>query len=159
MKIANEFEDNYELKGRFSFIIGQLYNKLSYKDSANIAFDQVIGFNRKTARVYMINAHMAKTKNFNYSQEDQVMLLELLHDLEQDRENRPFLDKIYNALADYHRNTADDSLAVVYYNKSIQSFKEDQTLQSINYQTLAEMNFDKAEYKHCLLYTSDAADE
>ena len=52
MKIANEFEDNYELKGRFSFIIGQLYNKLNYKDSANIAFDQVIGFNRKTARVY-----------------------------------------------------------------------------------------------------------
>ena len=26
MKIANELEDNYELKGRFSFIIGQLYN-------------------------------------------------------------------------------------------------------------------------------------
>ena len=128
MKIANELEDNYELKGRFSFIIGQLYNKLNYKDSANIAFDQVIGFNRKTARVYMINAHMAKTKNFNYTQEDRTMLLALLHDLEQDRENRPFLDKIYNALADYHRNTTSDSLAIVYYNKSIQSFKEDQTL-------------------------------
>ena len=152
MKIANEFEDNYELKGRFSFIIGQLYNKLSYKDSANIAFDQVIGFNRKTARVYMINAHMAKAKNFNYTQEDQALLLALLHDLEQDRENRPFLDKIYNALADFHRNTTSDSLAIVYYNKSIQSFKEDQTLQSINYQTLAEMNFDKAEYKQAGAY-------
>ena len=152
MKIANEFEDNYELKGRFSFIIGQLYNKLSYKDSANIAFDQVIGFNRKTARVYMINAHMAKAKNFNYTQEDQALLLALLHDLEKDRENRPFLDKIYNALADFHRNTTSDSLAIVYYNKSIQSFKEDQTLQSINYQTLAEMNFDKAEYKQAGAY-------
>ena len=152
MKIATQFENNYELKGRFTFIIGQLYNKLNYKDSANIAFDQVIGFKRKTSRVYMTNAHMAKTKNFNYDQQDQVMLLELLHDLEEDRENRPFLDKIYNALADYHRNTTDDSLAVVYYNKSIQSFKEDKTLQSINYQTLAEMNFDKAEYKKAGAY-------
>ena len=152
MKIATQFENNYELKGRFTFITGQLYNKLNYKDSANIAFDQVIGFKRKTSRVYMINAHMAKTKNFNYAQEDQAMLLELLHDLEKDRENRPFLDKIYNALADYHRNTTNDSLAVVYYNKSIQSFKEDQTLQSINYQTLAEMNFDKAEYKQAGAY-------
>ena len=152
MKLANEFENNYELKGRFTFIIGQLYNRLNYKDSANIAFDQVISFNRKTARVYMINAHMAKTKNFNYAQEDQTMLLALLHDLEKDRENRPFLDKIYNALADFHRNTTSDSLAIVYYNKSIQSFKEDQTLQSINYQTLAEMNFDKAEYKQAGAY-------
>ena len=152
MKIATQFENNYELKGRFTFITGQLYNKLNYKDSANIAFDQVIGFKRKTSRVYMINAHMAKTKNFNYAQEDQAMLLELLHDLEKDRENRPFLDKIYNALADYHRNTTNDSLAVVYYNKSIQSFKEDKTLQSINYQTLAEMNFDKAEYKQAGAY-------
>ena len=152
MKIATQFENNYELKGRFTFITGQLYNKLNYKDSANIAFDQVIGFKRKTSRVYMINAHMAKTKNFNYAQEDQAMLLELLHDLEKDRENRPFLDKIYNALADFHRNTTNDSLAVVYYNKSIQSFKEDKTLQSINYQTLAEMNFDKAEYKQAGAY-------
>jgi hypothetical protein len=152
MKLANGFENNYELKGRFTFIIGQLYNRLNYKDSANIAFDQVISFNRKTARVYMINAHMAKTKNFNYAQDDQTMLLALLHDLEKDRENRPFLDKIYNALADYHKNTTSDSLAIVYYNKSIQSFKEDQTLQSINYQTLAEINFDKAEYKQAGAY-------
>ena len=152
MKIAAQYENNNELKGRFTYIIGQLYNKLNYKDSANIAFDKVIELKRKTARVYMINAYMAKTKNFNYQLEDQVLLLELLHDLEKDRENRPYLDKIYNALADYHRNTTNDSLAVVYYNKSIKSFKEDQTLQAINYQTLAEMNFDNAEYKQAGAY-------
>ena len=152
MKIAAQYENNNELKGRFTYIIGQLYNKLNYRDSANIAFDKVIGLKRKTARVYMINAYMAKIKNFNYQLEDQVLLLELLHDLEKDRENRPYLDKIYNALADYHRNTTNDSLAVVYYNKSIKSFKEDQTLQAINYQTLAEMNFDNAEYKQAGAY-------
>ena len=152
MKMASEYVKDNELKGRFAYIKGQLYNRMGLKDSANLAFDEVIELNRKTSRVYMINAHMAKAKNFDYGTQDQVAFLELLQDLEEDRENRPFLDKIYNGLGDYYRNTKADSLAVVYYNKSIQSFKEDQTLQSINYQTLAEMNFDKAEYKNAGAY-------
>ena len=152
MKIASEYVKDFELKGRFMFIKAQLYNRLDQKDSANIAFDEVVALNRKTSRVYMINAYIAKAQNFNYSAGDQVAFLELLQDLKDDRENRPFLDKIFNGLGDYYRNTANDSLAVVYYNKSIQSFKENQTLQSINYQILAEMNFDEAQYKDAGAY-------
>jgi tetratricopeptide (TPR) repeat protein len=153
MKIASENIKDNELKGRYAFIKGQLYNRLDQKDSANLAFDEVIALNRKTARVYMINAHMAKGKNFDYSLEDNVAyFLELLEDLEQDRENRPYLDKIYHGLGDYYRNTNDDSLAVAYYNESIASFNEDETLQANNYQTLAEMNFDAAEYKNAGAY-------
>ena len=37
-------------KGRFNIIKGQLYNKLNYKDSANMAFDKVIKLNRKIPR-------------------------------------------------------------------------------------------------------------
>jgi tetratricopeptide (TPR) repeat protein len=152
MKTASKFVKDNELRGRFTYIKGQLYNKLDQKDSANFAFDEVIALHRKTARVYLINAHMAKAKNFNYNVGDQLAFLELLQDLEEDRENRPFLDKIYNGLGDYYRNTTNDSLAVIHYNKSIQSFKEDQTLQSLNYQTLAEMNFDEAQYKDAGAY-------
>jgi tetratricopeptide (TPR) repeat protein len=153
MKIASKYIKDNELKGRYAFIKGQLYNRLDQKDSANIAFDEVIALHRKTPRVYMINAHMAKGKNFDYSLEDKVAyFLELLEDLEQDRENRPYLDKIYHGLGDYYRNTNNDSLAVAYYNYSIGSFKEDETLQANNYQTLAEMNFDAAEYKNAGAY-------
>jgi len=45
-----------EEQGRYNYIIGQLFNELDYKDSANIAFDKVIDLNRKVPRVYMINA-------------------------------------------------------------------------------------------------------
>ncbi|MGJ8665417.1 MAG: tetratricopeptide repeat protein [Patiriisocius sp.] len=147
MKIASETVEDNELKGRFNFIKGQLYDRLKMPDSANMAYDEVIDLNRKTARVYMINAHIAKANNFDYDKGNKEEFLALLTDLEEDRENRPFLDKVYNMIGDYHRKNDSDSTAVAYYNKSIRAFNNDLTLQSFNYQTLAEMNFDDAEYK------------
>ena len=49
-------------KGRFNIIKGQLYNKLNYKDSANMAFDKVIKLNRKIPRKYLMAAHIEKAK-------------------------------------------------------------------------------------------------
>ncbi|MDC7995023.1 type IX secretion system periplasmic lipoprotein PorW/SprE [Altibacter sp. HG106] len=147
MKVASETVKNNELKGRYAFIKGQLYNRLGFKDSANIAFDEVIELNRKSPRIYMINAYIEKARNFDYDAGDQMAFLELLRELEENRENRPFLDRIYNQMGEYYRNTADTDSAKIYYNMSIQKFNEDRILQSVNYSTLAEMNFDAAEYK------------
>lgn len=147
IKMASENVKDKELKGRYTFIKGQLYNRLDQKDSANIAFDEVIEMNRKTSRAYMINAYLEKGKNFDYEKGDRTAFLELLQDLEKNRENRPFLDKIYNQFGDYYRNSDSTETAVKYYNKSIKAFKQDRVLQSVNYQTLAEINFDDAKYK------------
>ena len=87
--------------------------------------------------------YIEKAKNFDYEKEDRIALLELLQDLEENRENRPFLDKIYNQIGEYYRNSDSTETAIVYYNKSIQAFKDDKILQAVNYQTLAEINFDQ----------------
>ncbi|MAB40400.1 MAG: hypothetical protein CL525_15065 [Aequorivita sp.] len=147
IKMASENVKDKELKGRYTFIKGQIYNRLGEKDSANIAFDEVIDMNRKTSRAYLINAYLEKGKNFDYEKGDRLAFLELLQDLEKNRENRPFLDKIYNQFGDYYRNSDSIETAVKYYNKSIKAFKQDRILQSVNYQTLAEINFDNAKYK------------
>jgi len=152
VKEASTLVKDKELKGRYLYIKGQLYNELGYKDSANIAFDEVIDLNRKTSRDYMINAYMAKARNFDYDKEDKVAFLELLTDLEEDRENRPYLDKIFNQKAEYYRLTSNIDTAVIFYNKSIQKVTNDKTLQSKNYKTLAEINFDKALYKNAGAY-------
>lgn len=152
IKLATENVQDKELKGRYTFIKGQLYNRLDQKDSANIAFDEVIEMNRKTSRAYMINAYLEKGKNFDYEKGDRTAFLELLQDLEKNRENRPYLDKIYNQFGDYYRNSDSVETAVKYYNKSIKAFKQDRILQSVNYQTLAEINFDNAEYKNAGAY-------
>ncbi|GAA4272191.1 hypothetical protein U6A24_19735 [Aquimarina gracilis] len=137
---------NFEEKGRYLYIKGQLLNQLGYKDSANYAFDQVIALNRRTPRIYMINAEMAKARNFNYEIGNKEEFLELLTDLEENRENRPFLDKIYNQKAEYFKTLDSIDLAVVYYNKSLRTNSEDKYLESLNYYTLGDINFDRKEY-------------
>ncbi|WP_341215319.1 tetratricopeptide repeat protein [uncultured Wocania sp.] len=147
IEIAANATKNNDERGRYRFIQGQLYNTLGYKDSANIAFDKVIELNRKTPRIYMISAHIEKIKNFDYKTEDKIALLEHLNELEENRENRPYLDKIYHQIGEYHLNNQSDSLAVAYYNKSLRTNSQDKLLRAKNYQTLGDMSFDTSRYE------------
>ena len=138
-------KDNHEL-GRLRFIEGQLYSSLGIKDSSNLAFDQVIALNRKTPRVYMISAHLEKIKNFDFENDNKLILETLLESLELNRENRPFLDKIYHQIANYQIKKNKDSLAIAYYNKSLRTDSKDAHLTALNYRILADLNFDYSEY-------------
>lgn len=134
-------------KARYNYIRGQLYNEFGYKDSANIAFDKVIDLHRKVPRAYYINAHLAKAANFMLDTGDVLAFHDYLTKLEEDRENRPFLDKIYYRIAEFHKTADRDSLAVVYYNKSLRSSSGDKHLRALDYVRLGDMSFDKSEYK------------
>ncbi len=147
LAVAAEFTKKNKEKARFNYIIGQLYNEFGEKDSANIAFDKVIDMHRKIPRPYYINAHLAKSFNFDSETGNLEEFLEYLTDLEEDRENRPFLDKIYYRIAEFHREHQRDSMAIAYYNKSLRTNLGDKELQAKDYETLGNMNFDKAQYK------------
>ena len=147
LKIASYYTKKNPEKGRYYYIIGQLYNQLQHKDSAGYAFDRVIELNRKSPRVYMINAHLQKIKNTELTSENREELLEYLTELEEDRENRPFLDKVYRQIAEYHLANEADSLALVYFNRSLRSTQNDTKLNALNYENLAEHNFDLNEYQ------------
>ena len=152
MKLASEYVKDNELKGRYAYIKGQLYDRLQMPDSANMAYQEVIDLNRKSPRVYMINAYIAQARNFDYDKEDRVAFLELLQDLEKNRENRPYLDIIYNQMGEYYRNVESIDTAMIHYNKSIKAYLENRVLQSVNYATLAEIHFDRAMYKQAGKY-------
>ncbi|NMH89296.1 type IX secretion system periplasmic lipoprotein PorW/SprE [Flavivirga algicola] len=147
LEIASNATKSNDERGRYRFIQGQLYNKLGKKDSANWVFDKVIELNRKTPRIYMISAHIEKIKNFDYENGNKLELTELLTELQENRENRPFLDKIYHQIAEYHLNNQSDSLAIAYYNKSLRTNSNDKLLKARNYEILGDMNFDKSIYK------------
>lgn len=147
LAIAADYTKKDNEKARYNYIRGQLYNEFGYKDSANIAYDKVIDLHRKIPRAYYINAHLAKVANFDYETGDQVAFLEYLTALEEDRENRPFLGKIYYRIANFHKYNKRDSVAVAYYNKSLRSQSTDQPLRAVDYTTLGDMDFDLAEYK------------
>ncbi|PIQ18440.1 MAG: hypothetical protein COW66_06430 [Flavobacteriaceae bacterium CG18_big_fil_WC_8_21_14_2_50_34_36] len=147
IKNAANFTKDNENKGRLLYIKGQLYNLLGEKDSANLAFDEVIALNRKSPRAYMINAKMEKAKNFDYDKGNKIALQEELEKLAEDRENRPFLDIIYHQTGVFFREKDSINTSIGYYNKSIKEFRQNNTLQALNYASLGDIYFDNSEYK------------
>jgi tetratricopeptide (TPR) repeat protein len=147
LEIAVENTKNKNEKARYHFIRGQLYNEFKEKDSANMEFDAIIDMHRQIPRSFYINAHIEKSNNFDETNGDLIEFQEYLTDLEENRENRPFLDKIYYRIAEFHRNNASDSLSEAYYNKSLRKTTSDKYLKSLNYETLGNMYFDRNIYK------------
>lgn len=152
MKIASAFTKKNEEKGRFNFIKGQLYNELGYKDSANLAFDQVIDLHRKIPRIYYVAAHLERIKNYDFDNDNKLEFIEYLTDLEENRENRPYLDRIYYEIGQFYNEDESDSLAIVYYNKSLRTNSASRKLKAFNYQQLGDMYFDNSEYKQAGSY-------
>ena len=147
LEIAANATKKNEEQGRYRFIQGQLYNTLGYKDSAVFAFDKVIKLNRKIPRIYLISAEIEKIKNFDYENGNKIELLERLTELEENRENRPFLDKIYHQIGEFYLNTNSEILAKSYYNKSLRTNSQDDILMARNYEIIGDMNFDKSLYR------------
>ena len=145
--IAAEYTKIKNEKARYHFIRGQMYNEFGKKDSANIEFDAIIDMHRQIPRAFYINAHLQKSNNFDTTNGDLIEFQDYLTELEENRENRPFLDKIYYRIAEFHRNETSDSLSEVYYNKSLRKITSDKYLKSLNYETLGNMYFDRNVYK------------
>lgn len=152
MRVAAKYTRKNDEKGRFHYIQGQLYNLQGKRDSANYAFDKVIELNRKTPRVYLVNAQIEKSRNFNFDTKDQNVLLANLMEMAENRENKPFLDKIYFQLAEYYMHIDSTDRATEYYNKSLKQPSNDNYLLSLNYETLGNLNFDKALYQEASAY-------
>ncbi len=144
---ASELTKKNEERGRYSYIKGQLYNKLGKTDSANFAFQEVIDLNRRIPRKYHINAHLEQIHNFDYEKGDTLVLRERIEKLIENRENRPFLDKIYYTKAVHLAKIGQEDSAIANYNKSLLQKSLDDYLNSRDYLALAEYNFDNAAFK------------
>ena len=137
---------NKAYKGRLHFIQGQLYNKQGLTDSAQTAFQKVIDLKRKVPRAYRVNAFLEQILNFDYERGDLPMLDVFLETLVEDRENRPYLDRIYHVIAKHYLNLNQDSTAVAYFNKSLRRKSKDSYLNALNYHTIANLYFDDSNY-------------
>lgn len=148
LKTAAKLTDKNEERGRYWFITGQLYERLNKRDSAKYAFQEVIDLNRRTPRIYLINAQIAQiNNNSEISPADKAEVLDQLLDMAGDRENRPYLDKIYFQLANFHYDDGSYELAEGYYNRSLKNSVNNPVLQSLNYEILGNINFDAANFE------------
>jgi len=141
-----------EEEGRYLYIEGQIYDAIGEYGLANETYTKVIDLNRKIPRRYMINAYIARARNFDYETEDRVAFLEMLQELAENRENRPYLDRIYNQLGEYYLNIKETDTAITYYNKSLRTPGNDTYLKSRDYLTLGNIAFDSAQYQQAGAY-------
>ena len=144
---AAEITDVDNKEGRYWYITGQIYDVLGKPDSASHAFEEVIDLNRKIPRIYLVNAMIRQIEYMNTTAAEKAQVLEQLTQLAEDRENRPYLDKIYFQLAEFHYQQDSSRLAIEYYNRSLRTPSNNTYLQSLDYQTLGNINFDAANYE------------
>jgi tetratricopeptide (TPR) repeat protein len=121
MNRAEQQTKNKETQARYKFITAQLFAKSGQRDSAFAHYDEIIEMHRKIPRRYYINAFIEKIKNFDSSKDNNEELLATIVDLEENRENRPWLDAIYSRKAIYYEREDSIEGAKEYYNKSLRA--------------------------------------
>ncbi len=152
LKKSAEFTERNEEKARYHFILGQLYEKLEYPDSAYAAFQTVIDMKRKSPRMYTIQAHARQAAQFDFENGDTLAFMEEYRKLLEDRENRPYLDVLNHQVGLFYDKQEIDREAVAYYNKSLRSNPKDKYLAASNHRNIAEIYFKNAEYLRAGMY-------
>jgi tetratricopeptide (TPR) repeat protein len=143
---------NHYDKSRYLFILGQLYENQQQLDSSDMAFREILRMKRKAPRMYWAHAQIKLAEHFVYTDGNDAENLKALTKLEENREARPYLDKIYYRIAEFHRQHDSLGLAEKYYNKSLREETPDKFLKALDYQMLGNFRFDQAEYLEAGLY-------
>lgn len=146
LRQATIYTKSNEEKARYRFIGGQLFEQAGQKDSAYAAYQSVIDMNRKSPRIYVLQAHARQAAQFDPAKGDTLQFVEKFNKMLEDRENRPYLDILNHQMALYYEKKKDQKEALKYYNRSLRKNPQDQYLMASNYRNMAEIYFDQAKY-------------
>jgi len=134
---------NKHQHARNLFILGQLYRTQQKIDSSNYAFDKVIDY-KKSPYKYVIHSQIEKAKNASGDNEQE--LERVFEKLIKNRDNRPYLDKLYYHAGNIALKLNKETEAMEFYNKSIHAKSAENHQKSLSYQALGDINFDKTHY-------------
>lgn len=151
LKIAEKKSKDNQLKGRYLFIIGQLYESQMKLDSALINYKKVVNLKRKITREIFINAKLKTlelSNDIDFVKEYEEIILK--------RENKPFLDKIYFSYSKACQKNDSIQLVKKYLNRSINENDYDKTLKTKVYTKLSEINFDESNFLYAGKYLDSA---
>jgi tetratricopeptide (TPR) repeat protein len=152
VKIAKKETKRNEEKARYTFILGQLYEKLNYSDSAYVAFQEVIDMKRKSPRSYTIYSHLKQSSQFDFQKGDTVVFHKKLDKLLENIENKSFRDVIYHQKAIFYDKKEKDNVAILNYNKSIKNSLSDKYLAALNYRNISEIYYKKQNFHYVKKY-------
>jgi len=134
---------NAEQTSRNLYIIGQMYKEKGLLDSSNIAFTNIIKFN-KAPRKYSVRAQIEKAKNF-ISKEDAASAIEALQKMTKNSYNKPYLDEIYYQLG-VIEDANNSEEAIAYFKKSLEASEMPNFQKELAYEAAGNYYFDKANF-------------
>jgi tetratricopeptide (TPR) repeat protein len=147
LKHAINFTKKNEEKARYRFILGQLFETIKEKDSAQKAYQSVIDMKRKSPRQYVVQAQIKQAQQFDPTKGDTLLFITEFNKLIDDRENRPYLDALFYQKALYYDQQGNDNQAVFNYNNSLDYQTNDKYMMASNYRNMAEIYFYQAAYQ------------
>ena len=136
-------------RGRYAYLLGQLYEDLNYADSAIVAYQYVLDLNRRLPRELWIHARLAQLKNNPPKDEETLKAFKRL--LRSD-EDRRFRDKIHYFYGTYLLKSADTINAETALNASLQTKTNDTYLKSLIYEQLALNRLDQVAFVKAGVY-------
>ena len=131
-------------KARYLFITGQLFETLGKTDSAQWAYSEILALKRKAPRKFSIQAEIKKSLvDTEIDFEDRVVFLQKML---KNYENQPFEHVLNRAIANLYLQQENDSVALEYFNRSLESPSLDSYTEIENFRDLAEYHFTNGAY-------------
>ncbi len=144
LTLATKTHENREQTARNLFILGQVYSELDRKDSAIAVFQKLADF-KKMPYKYRIHSNIELVKNTS-ADSSSVALIKRFEKLIKNRDNRPYLDKLYYHVAVLHENQDSISYAISYYQKSLRAKDADDYQKTYTFEKLGDIHFKNAEF-------------
>lgn len=137
-------------RARYTFILGQLYQKQGYLDSAFTAYQKVIKLNPSYEMAF--NARINRARCYDIKSGSGDVVKRELNRMLKDDKNKEYRDQIYYALAGVARQEKDETLAVSYLNKSLRTGSSNTAQSALSYLELADIFLKRPEYMPAAAY-------
>ena len=146
LKQASQETKEKPKRGRYYFIIGQLFEHLQQKDSAQAYYQKVIGLNWNIPRRLWVEAQVGKARTQTLTPEEKIAYTKKLRKMEKLYEHKDLLDLVYFQHALFLEGENQPKAATSYFLRSLEKNKDNEGLRRRTHEHLGELYFKDKKY-------------
>ncbi len=152
LNLIEEEVTNKNQQSKILFLIGQIYQEKGFKNEAYKYYRKCLKNNPSFELEFYTKLNLAKVTELTNSN-DIKKIYKYFNKLLRDKKNENYLDKIFFEIGEFEYNQNKIDLAIINYNKSLNSSESSSDQKYLNYKKLAEINYnDFREYEISKLY-------
>ena len=146
LKQASQETKEKPKRGRYYYIIGQLFEHLQQRDSAQAYYQKVIGLNWNIPRRLWVEAQIGKARTQTLTPEQKIEYTKKLRKMEKLYEHKDLLDLVYFQHALFLEGENKPKGATEYFLRSLEKNKDNDGLRQRAHEHLADLYFKDKKY-------------